>query len=76
MMLSDKVQTSSFHQQVFSLQSLLLNVGIESFLLALIGHGIGALASSTSHDIACLKIAITRSAKCKKRRILYKFRCV
>ena len=66
MMLSDKVQTSSFHQQVFSLQSLLLNVGIESFLLALIGHGIGALASSTSHYIACLKNSINSVSKMQK----------
>ena len=56
MMLSDKVQTAPLHQQVLTLQSLLLYVSIESVLLALINHDIGALACSASHYISCLII--------------------
>ena len=65
MMLSDEVETSPLHQQVFTFEFLLLNVGIESFLLALICHGIGALASSTSHYVSCLLNHINKSLKCK-----------
>ena len=54
MVLRDEVQTSSFHQQLFPFKPALHLYIVEAMLLALVCHGIGALATSSTHDISSL----------------------
>lgn len=53
-MLRHEVETTSLHQHVLALELALLVESVESVLLALAGHRIGALSGTSAHDIKSL----------------------